>query len=182
MSGARRMTRNFAGALGTLLLTALLAACDQGEGNVAAGNRDGVLHFGNATEPQTLDPHVMSGLPEVNIARALYEGLVTRNPRTLEMDPGVAERWEFSEDRRVMTFHLNPAARWSNGDPVTAPDFVWSLRRSLHPDMGNQLAYTLYPISGARGYATGEVKDPEALGVKALDGHTLRITLHHPDP
>ncbi len=176
------MTRCVAGALGALLLTTLLAACSQGEGNVAAGNRDGVLHFGNATEPQTLDPHVMSGLPEVNIARALFEGLVTRNPGTLEMDPGVAKRWEFSGDRRVMTFYLNRAARWSNGDPVTAHDFVWSLRRSLHPDMGNQLAYTLYPISGAQAYATGEVGDPDALGVRALDEHTLQITLHHPDP
>jgi oligopeptide transport system substrate-binding protein len=182
MSGVGHTPRKLSGALCAFLLTTLLAACGQGEANVAAGNRDGVLHFGNATEPQTIDPHVMSGNPEVNIARALYEGLVTRNPETLEMDPGVAERWEFSEDRRVMTFYLNPAARWSNGDPVTAHDFVWSLRRSLHPDMGNQLAYTLYPIRGARAYATGEVSDPDALGVKALDEHTLRITLDHPDP
>ncbi len=182
MSGYGHTIRHLVAALSAILLTALLTACGQGEGNVAAGNRAGILHFGNATEPQTLDPHVMSGSPEVNIARALFEGLVTRNPLTLEMDPGVAERWEISADGRVMTFHLNPAARWSNGDPVTAHDFVWSLRRSLHPDMGNQLAYTLYPISGAQAYATGQVSDPEALGVKALDNRTLRITLDHPDP
>jgi oligopeptide transport system substrate-binding protein len=182
MPGARPSLWSCAGTLGALLLTTLLVACGQGESNVAAGNRDAVLHFGNGTEPQTIDPHVMSGSPEVNIARALYEGLVTRNPLTLEMDPGVAERWEISGDGLVMTFHLNPAARWSNGDPVTAEDFVWSLRRSLHPDMGNQLAYTLYPISGARAFATGEVDDPAALGVRALDERTLQITLEHPDP
>jgi oligopeptide transport system substrate-binding protein len=179
---ADRVSGRRARVLGALLLTLLLASCGRGEGNVATGNRDGVLHFGNGSEPQTIDPHVMSGTPEVNIARALYEGLVTRNPHTLEMDPGVAERWVFADDGRAITFFLNPAARWSNGDPVTAHDFVWSLRRSLHPEMGNQLAYSLYPISGAKAYATGEVADPDALGIRALDDLTLEITLEHPDP
>ena len=164
------------------LTMSVLLACSQGESNVVAGNRDGVLHFGNGTEPQTIDPHVMSGMPEVNIARALYEGLVVRNPHTLEMEPGTAERWEVSEDGKVMTFHLNPRARWSNGDPVTAEDFAWSLRRSLHPDLGNQVAYTLFPIAGAQAYATGATADPESLGISVLDRLTLQITLEHPDP
>jgi oligopeptide transport system substrate-binding protein len=164
-----------------LSMTALLA-CSQGESNVAAGNRDGVLHFGNGTEPQTIDPHVMSGMPEVNIARALYEGLVVRDPETLQMKPGVAESWEISDDSKVMTFYLNPEARWSNGSPVSAEDFAWSLRRSLHPDMGNQLAYTLFPIVGAQAFAKGELADPDALGIQVLDQHTLQITLENPDP
>jgi oligopeptide transport system substrate-binding protein len=162
-------------------LTALLTACGQGESNVAKGNREGVLHFGNGTEPQSLDPHVMSGSPEVNIARALFEGLVTRNPITLELDPGAAERWETSADGKVLTFYLNRAARWSNGDPVTAEDFAWSLRRSLNPKMGNQVAYQLYSIVGAQAYAEGK-KDASALGVEVMDQHTLRITLNNPNP
>lgn len=165
-----------------IILSAVLPGCSQGESNVAAGNRDGVLHFGNGTEPQTLDPHVMSGMPEVNVARALYEGLVVRNPETLEMEPGVAERWDISDDGKVMTFYLNPDARWSNGDTVTAEDFAWSLMRSLHPDLGNQLAYTLFSIVGAQAFAKGELADPEALGIIALDEHTLQITLENPDP
>lgn len=164
------------------LAMAALLACSQTESNVAAGNRDGVLHFGNGTEPQTIDPHVMSGSPEVHIANALYEGLVVRNPATMEMDPGVAEHWDISADGKVMTFYLNPDARWSNGDPVTANDFVWSLRRSLHPDMGNQLAYTLFPIVGAEAYSKGELIDADMLGVRALDPRTLQIHLEHPDP
>jgi len=163
-------------------LLAALLACSQGESNVASGNRDGVLHFGNFSEPQSIDPHVMSGTPGVNIANALYEGLVVRNPATLEMDPGVAERWDISEDGKVMTFYLNPAARWSNGDPVTAEDFAWSLRRSLHPDMGNQLAYILFSIVGAEAFSKGELTDPDKLGVQALDPQTLRITLKNPNP
>jgi oligopeptide transport system substrate-binding protein len=156
--------------------------CGRGESNVDAGNRDGVLHFGNGSEPQTLDPHVMSGMPEVNVAQALYEGLVVRNPETLAMEPGVAERWDISADGKVMTFHLNPKARWSNGDPVTADDFVWSIRRSLHPELGNPLAYTLFSIVGAQAYAKGELADPEMLGIRALGEQTLEITLANPDP
>lgn len=173
--------RSSCGIVATLIIAALVA-CSRGESNVVAGNRDGVLHFGNGTEPQTIDPHVMSGSPEVNIARALYEGLVVRNPQTLEMEPGVAERWEVSDDGRIMTFYLNPRARWSNGDPVTAEDFAWSLRRSLHPDLGNQLAYSLFPIVGAQAYAKGALADPDTLGIRVLDHLTLQITLEHPDP
>ena len=124
----------------------------------------------------------MSGTPSVAIARALFEGLVTRNPYTLELEPGVARRWEVSPEGKVLTFHLNPLARWSNGDPVTAQDFAWSLRRALHPRMGNQLAYTLFPISGAEAFAKGELEDPGKLGIAALDDHTLRLTLENPDP
>jgi oligopeptide transport system substrate-binding protein len=166
--------------LGCTLL--VLTACGTSESNVAAGNRDGILHIGNGTEPQSIDPHVMSGSPEVLIARTLYEGLVRRNPWTLAIEPGVAQRWEASEDGKAYTFYLNPDARWSNGDPVTAVDFDWSLRRSLHPKMGNQLAYTLFPIRGARDYANGQETDPAKLGIEVLDAHTLRIHLENPDP
>ena len=172
----------FAFGMVTALMIASLLACGQGESNVVAGNRDGVLHIGNGTEPQTIDPHVMSGMPEVNVARALFEGLVVRNPQTLEMEPGVAERWEVSADGKNMIFYLNPRARWSNGDPVTAEDFAWSLRRSLHPDLGNQLAYTLFAIAGAQAYSNGTLEDPERLGIRVLDRLTLQITLDNPDP
>ncbi|MEH6633963.1 MAG: peptide ABC transporter substrate-binding protein [Halioglobus sp.] len=171
-----------AGVLLIIFIATALLACAQGESNVAAGNRDGVLHIGNGAEPQSLDPHVMSGSPEVRIARALFEGLVTPNPYSLEIEPGVAQRWEFSEDQRVITFFLNTEAKWSNGDPITSQDFVWSLQRALTPAMGNQLAYTLYPILNAEEFATGIITDPNAVGVKALDEYTLEVTLTNPTP
>ena len=80
------------------------------------------------------------------------------------------------------TFYLRRNARWSNGDPVTAEDFRWSLSRSLHVDMGNQLAYILFNVVGAQDYATGKNRDPASLGIEVLDTHTLRITLENPDP
>ncbi len=159
-----------------------LLACGSGESNVIQGNRDGILHFGNGTEPQGLDPHVVTGIPESHIVRALFEGLTVKNPYTLESEPGVAQSWEVSADGLTVTFHLNRAARWSNGDPMTADDYVWSWQRALSPAMGNQYAYMLYPVVNAEAFATGKLDDFTAVGVKALDAHTLQVQLNAPTP
>ena len=160
----------------------LIASCDVGEGNVDSGNRLGILHYGNGSEPQGLDPHVVTGVPENHIVRALFEGLAVKNPYTLEPEPGVAERWSFSDDKRVITFFLNPNARWSNGDPVQASDYVWSWRRALNPAMGNQYSYMLFPVKNAEAFAKGQISDFEKVGVKALDQRTLEVTLNEPTP
>lgn len=166
----------------TPLILLFLVGCSAGESNVSQGNREGVLHFGNGSEPQGLDPHVVTGVPESKLIDALYEGLTRKNPWTLEPEPGAAASWTFSEDRRVITFKLQPEGRWSNGDPVTAHDFVWSWRRALDPAMGNLYAYMLYPVRNAEAYATGKLQDPGQLGVRALDDHTLEVTLAEPTP
>ncbi|MBE9539787.1 MAG: peptide ABC transporter substrate-binding protein [Proteobacteria bacterium] len=165
-----------------LIISTLLSACTGGESNVTAGNRDDVLHYGNGSEPQGLDPHVVTGVPENHLIRALFEGLAVKNPYTLEPEPGVAESWEFSEDGRVLTFHINPNARWSNGDPMTAEDYVWSWQRALDPAMGNLYAYMLFPVKNAEAYATGKLDDPGELGIKALDRLTFEVTLNEPTP
>ncbi len=165
------------------LLAALCAAgCGQGESNVVSGNREGVLHYGLGVGPQALDPHVMTSSSDSDIARALFEGLVTFNPETLAIEPGTASSWDISEDGRTYTFHLNPAARWSNGEALTAQDWEWSFMRSLHPAMGNQNAYVLYPVIGAEEFARGDNPDFSAVGIRALDSHTLRIELENPTP
>ncbi len=169
---------------GALLLTAalLLSACGGGESNVAAGNREQILHFGNGTEPQELDPHIVTGVPESNIINALLEGLVAKDPETLEPIPAVAESWEISDDGKTYTFHLRKNARWSNGDPLTAEDFAWSWWRALQPALGNLYAYMLFPVANAEAYANGEIEDFSQVGVKALDDHTLRVQLTNPTP
>ena len=138
--------------------------------------------MGNGSEPQGLDPHVVTGVPESKIIDTLFEGLTRKNPWTLEPEPGAAASWEFSEDLRVITFYMQPEGRWSNGDPVTAHDFVWSWRRALDPAMGNLYAYMLYPVENAEAYATGKLSDPEQVGVRALDDMTLQVTLNAPTP
>jgi oligopeptide transport system substrate-binding protein len=168
-----------------LLLVAavtLLAACGGGESNVASGNRLGILHFGNGSEPQGLDPHVVTGVPENKIVRALFEGLAVKNPYTLEPEPGVAQSWDISEDGRVITFHINPEARWSNGDPMRAADYVWSWQRLLSPALGSEYAYMLYPVTNAQAFNTGEITDFSQVGVKALDDLTLQVTLAERTP
>ena len=164
------------------LILFLLSACSPSEPNVVTGNQTGVLHYGTGAEVQTLDPHIVSDTNAWEISSALFEGLVRRNAKTLEAEPGVAESWAFSEDQLTITFKLNPNARWSNGDPVTAQDFVWSWQRSLNPAMGNVLAAALFPIKNAEPYNSGEIGDPEQLGVKAMNRHTLKVTLKNPTP
>ena len=163
-------------------MVALLAGCGAGESNVVQGNRDGILHYGNGAEPQGLDPHVVTGVPENHLIRALFEGLAVKNPITLEPEPGVAERWEFNDDRTVITFYLNPNAKWSNGEQITASDYIWSWNRALHPKTGNLYAYMLYPVKNAEAYAKGEIPDFADVGVKALDDSTLEVTLNAPTP
>jgi len=161
-------------------MAATLAACGSGESNVERGNREGILHVGNGTEPQGLDPHVVTGIPESNIVSALFEGLAVKNPYTLESEPGVAQSWNISEDGLTITFYLNPEARWSNGDLMTANDYVWSWQRALSPAMGNQYAYMLYPLENAEAFATGKIDDFSQVGVKAVDDHTLEVKLNAP--
>lgn len=167
-----------------LLLVAFvpLSACSGGGNTVEAGNREGVLYLGNGTEPQTIDPHVLSGAPEGNVANALFEPLLTRNPYTEKMEAGVAQRWEFSDDAMSITFHLNPAARFSNGDPISAEDFRWSWERALNPVLGNTLANIFFVIRNAEAYHRGQITDFDEVGVEVIDARTLRVELAYPNP
>ncbi|MEK9648880.1 MAG: ABC transporter substrate-binding protein, partial [Gammaproteobacteria bacterium] len=162
----------------------LISSCsgEDTETRVEAGNREGVLHFGNYGEPQGLDPHIVTGVPEHYILTSLFEGLVTKNPYTLDIEPGVAERWEISEDGLTYTFHLRDDAKWSNGDRVTAEDFRWSFQRATSPLLGSEYSYMYYPIVNAEAYNSGNLADFDQVGVKVLDELTLQLQLHSPTP
>jgi len=168
----------------TISLVILLSACGGGDNlsQVDAGNQEGVLHLGNGTEPQGLDPHIVTGVPEHHIINALFEGLVSKDPNTLEPIPGVAESWEISEDGRIYTFNLREDAVWSNGESVTAGDFLWSWERVLSPELGGQYNYMLYPVLNAEAFANGEITDFSLVGAKALDDRTFEVTLQNPTP
>lgn len=159
-----------------------LAACSSGETNVESGNRLGIFHMGNGAEPQGIDPHVVTGLPEHHIISALFEGLVTKNPYTLEPEPGLAESWEISEDGRIYRFNLRDNALWSDGTPITAEDFRWSWQRVLHPRMGSLYNYMLFPILNSEAFATGEIEEFSEVGVRVIDDHTLEVELANPTP
>ncbi|CAN5250563.1 peptide ABC transporter substrate-binding protein [soil metagenome] len=168
-----------------LLICALLlavASCRKPESNVEKGNRLGILHKGNGKEVQDLDPHLVNSISSFNIITALLEGLVAEDPVDLHPVPGVAERWDISEDQRTYTFHLRQNAKWSNGDPVTAHDFLRSYQRILTPALGSDVAYMLYPVQNAEAYHKGQLTDFAQVGFRVHDDFTFEINLAHPTP
>ena len=116
-----------------LCLFVALTGCARRESAVQSGNRDQVLHRGIGSEVSDLDPQLAANIAEGDVASALFEGLVAEDPVDLHPVPGVAESWEISSDQLTYQFHLRAGARWSNGAPVTAQDFVESWRRILTP-------------------------------------------------
>lgn len=160
----------------------LTPGCGRRESPVDAGTRTGVLHVGNGAEPGTLDPHLVDAYNDMRILATLFEGLCAIDERTSEAVPAAAERWESSPDGLTWTFHLRSGLQWSNGEPLTAADFVLSWRRALAPQLASPYAYFLFPIKNGEAFNAGKVPDPAALGVAAPDERTVVITLERPTP
>jgi oligopeptide transport system substrate-binding protein len=156
---------------------ALLAAL----GIVAGAHAETVLHRGNGAEPETLDVHKSSGVPEANIQRDLFEGLVAEAADG-SLVPGAAESWQVSDDGTVYTFRLRPDGRWSDGTALTAEDFVYAYRRALDPATASDYAFILWPMKNAEAASKGELADLAGIGAEALDERTLRLTLKAPTP
>lgn len=153
----------------------------------------------NRVDIFTLDPQRMSYQADFRMATALYEGLVRLNGADCTVRPGVAERWEVSPDGLVYTFHLRRTARWSNGDRVTAHDFIYAWRRALLPDTAADYSNLFFAIRGgeeffrwrsallesAKGdgeaaWAQTEARFRETVGLRAPDDHTLVVELRAP--
>ena len=139
---------------------------------LSAASAEVVYNRGTAADPETLDPHKTSTTYEADIMRDLFDGLVMPDSKA-NLIPGAAESWTISPDGLVYTFKMRQGAKWSNGDPVTAEDFVYSMRRMVSKDLGAEYASILYPIKNAEEVNSGKVP-PEEMGVKALDPMTLR--------
>ncbi|MCX7713542.1 MAG: peptide ABC transporter substrate-binding protein [Chthoniobacterales bacterium] len=139
------------------------------------------LIFINGAEPETLDPAIITGQPESRIVSALFEGLMRFNSSG-RAEPGVAERWEISADRKTYRFYLRRNACWSDGRPVTAHDFVASWKRVLEPATGAAYNYQLFFIKNARLYAEGKVSEFSEVGIRAINNQTLEVELENPIP
>ncbi|MGN7414252.1 peptide ABC transporter substrate-binding protein [Paenibacillus sp. SAF-068] len=186
----------------TLILAfgTVLAACgskNEGTGNTDTGSasegnglaKDQILKINLSAEPPTLDPAQAKDSQTNTVLKFLYEGLVRIDADGKEQ-AGVAKDWTISEDGLKYVFNLNPEAKWSNGDAITAEDFVRSWERALKPETASPYAYQLYYIKGAEGYNLSKdetykgtkVTDFSQVGVKATDEHTLEVTLENPTP
>jgi oligopeptide transport system substrate-binding protein len=164
----------------SLVLLVLLCACARRETVVQKGNREQILHLGNGAEPNSLDPHVLDAYSDQRLVAALFEGLCVIDEQTSKPGPGAAEHWEVSPDGLTWTFHLRRGLQWSNGESLTADDFLQSWRRNLSPAFASAYAYLLFPIKNAEGYNSGKITDPGSLGLASPDPLTLRITLERP--
>ncbi len=177
------MTNKF---LSTFLVSLIVFGCiscgEKTKTPVQIGNETGILHKGNGSEPSDVDPHTTTGMPEYHIQMAIFEGLVGKHPKTLEIIPAVAESWTISDDGLIYTFKIRDNAKWSNGDKLTAHDFVYSWKRALMPALGNQYAYSVYVIKNAEAFNKGKIKDFADVGVKAPNDDTLVIQLENKTP
>ncbi|EAW6535246.1 oligopeptide ABC transporter substrate-binding protein OppA [Salmonella enterica] len=166
------------------ILAALMAASAANAADVPAGVQladKQTLVRNNGSEVQSLDPHKIEGVPESNVNRDLFEGLLISDVEG-HPSPGVAEKWE-NKDFKVWTFHLRKNAKWSDGTPVTASDFVYSWQRLADPNTASPYAsYLQYGhIANIDDIIAGK-KPATELGVKALDDHTFEVTLGEPVP
>ena len=157
-----------------------LVLLEDGRPDPAVLAEEQVVYRGNGEEPETLDPHLAVGIPTSHILRDLFEGLTAESPDG-DIVPGAALRWNISRDARTYTFYLRRDLTWSNGDPLTALDFLFSLRRAANPVTAANSARMLLPILNASEVLAGALP-VEDLGVALLDEFTLQITLTGPTP
>lgn len=160
-----------------LVLCGLCVACGGGDDTQSAGN---VLHRGLVTDPESLDPHKARSVQAGDVLRDIGEGLLSYTASG-ELVGGVAQSWAISDDGLVYTFTLRDDARWSNGDPVTAGDFVTSLQRLVNPETAAFYAQLLDVIENAGAILAGEL-EAASLGVEATDSRSLVIRLSRPTP
>lgn len=172
------MTRRFK----LVALALAFAGCSKRETPVEAGIRDGILHVGNSGEPRDLDPSTAVSNTENNIFQGIFEGLVNLGADGATILPGAAEKWDVSPDGRLYTFHLRPGQKWSNGDPLTSVDFLYSFRRVLEPKLGAELSNYADWVVGAEDFRTGKTRDPETIGFRAPDPLTFEIRLRERAP
>lgn len=171
-----------------LVVGTVLAGCGSknaggGSKENASAAKDQILHMNLSAEPPTFDPAQAQDSQAHTVLNMMYEGLVRLDENSKPV-PGVAEKWDVSSDGLKYVFHLRKDAKWSNGDPVTAKDFVFAWQRVLDPNTtpAPPYAYQLYYIKGAEEYNNKKMTDFSQVGVKATDDHTLEVTLKNPTP
>ena len=136
----------------------------------------------NGPDPESLDPAIITSQSDGRIVSALFEGLTRFNAVTAQAEPALAKRWDISGDGLVYTFHLRDDLQWSNGEPITTHDVVYSWRRAVNPATASDYAGMLYYVKNAEAINSGELTDLSRLGVRAVDDQTVRVELAAPTP
>lgn len=169
-----KLLKNVLGFLLLSMLATTVSASDLFEGRIL------VMNLGDS-EVQ-LHPHKTQSANEAQIFTGLYEGLVVYDPQTLQPLPGAAQKWEFSEGQRVITFTLKPDLKFSDGSPLTARDFYKTFVKLLSPDTKAPFAFLLDDVIGAAEFRLGQTRNPGRLGMQVIDERTLVFRLRSPTP
>lgn len=164
----------FRSILAIVVLSSFLISCSTQASSRYFGQTkvpsDNIMRYTTGSEPESLDPQFVTGQPEARIMMAIYDGLVEYHPKTMEPIPAIAESWELNKDGTEYIFHLRKNAKFSNGDPITAKDFVYSFRRGLSPDLASRNANLAYYIKYSEAYNSGKSF------VKSADGKFLHAS------
>ncbi|MBM7582749.1 oligopeptide transport system substrate-binding protein [Caldicoprobacter guelmensis] len=153
------------------LVSALFTACSSSDSD----SKPIVYNMG--ANPKTLDPQLNNAVEAGSVIVHCFEGL-TRKDQNGQIQPGIAKEWKMNEDGTKFTFYLRDA-KWSDGQPVTAHDFVYAWRRAVDPNTGAEYAYQLWYVKNGQAITEGKMS-PEELGVKAVDDKTLEVELEAP--
>src|SRR3954465_11372233 len=129
------------------------------------GGKQADLIIVNGREPESLDPAIITGQADGRIVQTIFEGLTRYNPLDASAEPGLSDRWTISDDKKTYTFHIRNNAKWSNGDPITAQDFVYSWIPVLDPTTGSDYSGNLYYIRGAEAFNSGVSANPASVGI-----------------
>ena len=167
-----------------VLLAGAFVACNRGGAATTTPQTSAEMEMviANGTNPQSLDPSQITGVPEHRIYRALFEGLVGMDPRTNKAIPGVADSWTYSNDNSVITFKLREGIVWSDGTPITAQQIVESWLHHLNPTTASNYAYMMgMVVKGAEDYNEKGGR-PEDVAIRAVDDRTFEVNLVGPVP
>ena len=167
-----------AAAIAALLAALALGACEQAAKPTCPAGKL-CIHIGNQADPTSLDPLLITTVQADAVVSDMFVGLLTEDAQARPI-PGVAKSWTVSPDGLVWTFKLRDS-NWSDGAPLTADDFVYAYRRVQTPATAAQNAYLAYVLKNAQAINAGRAR-PETLGARAVDPHTLELTLEHPAP
>jgi len=134
----------------------------------------------NGNEPESIDPAIVTAVPDMRIAKALFEGVARLDGKSGRPVPGLAERWDVSPDGKIYTFYLRTNAAWSTGEPITSSDVLYSWLRALSPETASDYAGQLFYIRNAEAFYNGKLRNSSEVGIRCLNAYTFEVELNYP--
>ncbi len=175
-----RFKRILAVTLSTALIGGTFLGCGSSTGTTSSGETEQKIVYNIDADPKTIDPQLNSAVDGSKVVRNAFEGLM-REVENGEVEEGIAESYEVSEDGLVYTFHIRENAKWSDGEDVTASDFEYGWKRALNPDTAAEYAYQLFYVKNGEAYNSGQAS-VEDVGIKVINDKTIEVTLESPVP